>query len=130
MKIYFACSIRGGRGDADIYAALVEHIKTKATVLTEIFADGNLTAAGMGKPSRDIWSTDVAWVKQSGTGSSGSLVERSMRKLDSLVERSRHARLIWLVATAVATKLVGAAGGFVVATSLMMVKKSVTLELP
>ena len=65
MKIYFACSIRGGRDDADIYATLVEHIKTKATVLTEIFADGKLTAAGMGKLSRDIWSTDVAWVKQS-----------------------------------------------------------------
>ncbi len=64
MKIYFACSIRGGRGDADIYAALVEHISTKATVLTEIFADGKLTASGMDLPSHDIWSTDIAWVKQ------------------------------------------------------------------
>ena len=40
-KIYFACSIRGGRKDAEIYAELVAHIKLKATVLSEIFADEN-----------------------------------------------------------------------------------------
>jgi nucleoside 2-deoxyribosyltransferase len=64
-KIYFACSIRGGRSDADAYALLVEHIKTKATVLTEIFADGKLTAAGMDKPSKEIWEVDISWVRQS-----------------------------------------------------------------
>lgn len=34
-KIYFACSIRGGRDDADKYAKLAEYIKSKATLLTE-----------------------------------------------------------------------------------------------
>lgn len=63
-KIYFACSIRGGRDDADTYALLVEHIKTKAIVLSEIFADGKLTASGMNLPSSEIWTKDIAWVKQ------------------------------------------------------------------
>lgn len=65
MKIYFACSIRGGRNDADIYAQLAEHIKSRSTLLTEIFADGKLTSQGMNKPSADIWTIDVAWVKES-----------------------------------------------------------------
>ena len=63
-QIYFACSIRGGRADANFYAQLVEHIKTKALVLTEIFADGKLTSSGMNKPNEDIWSTDMAWIEQ------------------------------------------------------------------
>ncbi|NCU38299.1 nucleoside 2-deoxyribosyltransferase [Candidatus Saccharibacteria bacterium] len=63
-KIYFACSIRGGRDDADAYARIVEHIKTQATVLTEAFADGKLTSAGMNKPNEEIWETDMAWVRQ------------------------------------------------------------------
>ncbi len=65
MKIYLACSIRGGRNDADIYAQLAAHIKTQATLLTEIFADGKLTPQGMNKPSADIWATDIAWLKES-----------------------------------------------------------------
>jgi len=65
MKIYFACSIRGGRDDANIYAELATYIKTKATLLTEIFVDDKLTPQGMNKPSADIWSTDIAWVKES-----------------------------------------------------------------
>lgn len=63
-KIYFACSIRGGRDDAVLYAQLVELIKTQATVLTEIFADGKLTSSGMNKPSDVIWETDMNWVRR------------------------------------------------------------------
>lgn len=63
-EIYFACSIRGGRDDATIYAELVNHIKSQATVLTEIFADGALTASGMDKSSSIIWKTDTDWIKQ------------------------------------------------------------------
>lgn len=65
MKIYFACSIRGGRDDADTYAELAAHIKSKSTLLTEIFTEGKLTPQGMNKPSTDIWATDIAWVKES-----------------------------------------------------------------
>lgn len=63
-RIYFACSIRGGREDAKTYAELVEHIKTKANVLTEIFADGKLTSQGMNKPSKVIWQTDINWIRE------------------------------------------------------------------
>lgn len=65
MKIYFACSIRGGRDDAELYGELARYIKTKATLLTEIFADGKLTSQGMNKPNSEIWATDIAWVKES-----------------------------------------------------------------
>ena len=61
-EIYFACSIRGGRDDAATYAELVAYIKTKAIVLSEIFADGTLTPAGMALPSNDIYEKDMAWV--------------------------------------------------------------------
>ncbi len=64
MKVYFACSIRSGRQDADLYAELVAYIKTRAEVLTEIFADGKLTVEGSSGTSRDIWQTDMEWVKQ------------------------------------------------------------------
>lgn len=64
-EIYFACSIRGGRDDAETYAAMVQHIKTRAVVLSEIFADGKLTAAGSPGPSRDIHAKDLAWVRRS-----------------------------------------------------------------
>ena len=63
-KVYFACSIRGGREDSDSYSKLVEYIKGRAIVLTEIFADGKLTASGMNKPSREIWKIDTNWIKE------------------------------------------------------------------
>ena len=63
-KVYFACSIRWGRDDADTYSELVKHIKQHANVLSELFADGTLTAKGMNKPSKDIWKTDTDWVKE------------------------------------------------------------------
>lgn len=61
-KVYFACSIRGGRDDADIYGDLVVIIKKYAEILTEIFADKTLTVAGMQKPAGDIWSNDIKWI--------------------------------------------------------------------
>ncbi len=64
MKIYFACSIRGGRDDAKTYAELAQHIKANAILLTEVFADGKLTSQGMNKPNSDIWATDVAWIHE------------------------------------------------------------------
>lgn len=66
MKVYFACSIRGGRDDAAVYAELATYIKSKTVLLTEIFADNKLTADGMNKPSEAIWKTDIKWVKEAG----------------------------------------------------------------
>jgi nucleoside 2-deoxyribosyltransferase len=62
-KIYFACSIRGGRDDADTYAELVDYLKTRSKLLTEIFADQKLTSAGMNKPSAEIWKIDTNWIR-------------------------------------------------------------------
>jgi nucleoside 2-deoxyribosyltransferase len=68
MKIYFACSIRGGRGHADMYQALVDSIKaTGATVLSELFANKTIEAleGTKHKPTdREIWADDVALVQQ------------------------------------------------------------------
>lgn len=63
-KVYFACSIRGGRGDAELYGALIRLIQKHATVLTEIFADHTLTPHGMNKPAREIWQTDLDWIRE------------------------------------------------------------------
>lgn len=62
--IYFGCAIRGGRDDAEIYKQLIEHTKTQANVLSEIFADGSLTPTGMPGPSSAIHAKDMAWVEQ------------------------------------------------------------------
>lgn len=64
MKVYFACSIRGGRDDAQIYADLIAHLKTKTTVLSEIFADNTITAAGSDKSNDYIWKRDTDWIKE------------------------------------------------------------------
>lgn len=63
-KVYFACSIRGGRGDAEYYGELVATIKKYAVVLTEIFADKKLTVEGMQQPAGNIWSNDIRWIGQ------------------------------------------------------------------
>lgn len=63
-KVYFACSIRGGRDDAKSYQILVERIKKYAHVLSEVFADQSLTSDGMDKPTGDIWSNDIKWIGQ------------------------------------------------------------------
>lgn len=63
-KVYFACSIRGGRDDAALYGKLVEIIRQGSTVLTEIFADKTLTPQGMNKPADEIWQTDLAWIQE------------------------------------------------------------------
>lgn len=61
-KVYFACSIRGGRDDADLYRELIGITKKYADVLTEIFANKKLTSSGMNKPAGDIWSNDIRWI--------------------------------------------------------------------
>ena len=64
LKVYFACSIRGGRDQSSSYEQLIDYIKERAIVLSEIFADQKLTAEGMNKPNYDIWKTDMDWVSE------------------------------------------------------------------
>jgi hypothetical protein len=64
-QVYFACSIRGGRDDQAVYAEIVVGIKHHAIVLSELFADQNLTSAGHEALSeQEIWHRDLGWVKQ------------------------------------------------------------------
>jgi hypothetical protein len=63
-ELYFACSIRGGRENAETYGALVDHINLHATVLTEIFADNTLTPDGMNDTSSNIYRKDMVWISQ------------------------------------------------------------------
>ena len=68
MKIYFACSIRGGRDHAHIYQGLVDSIKeTGAEVLSELFASKDIEAKEGTKPKltdRDIWKDDLDLVRR------------------------------------------------------------------
>lgn len=64
-KVYFACSIRGGRDKSNTYAILVDYLKTRSRLLSEIFADQKLTDQGINKPEVDIYKTDINWIEQS-----------------------------------------------------------------
>ena len=64
MKIYFAGSIRGGRGDAEMYLQIIEYLKNFGEVLTEHVGNQNLTIKGDDGPSdRYIHDRDFNWLK-------------------------------------------------------------------
>ena len=66
MKIYFACSIRGGREDAALYLQIIEYLKTFGEVLTEHIGDQELTDAGDDGPTdKYIHDRDLQWLKSS-----------------------------------------------------------------
>ena len=46
MKIYFAGSIRGGRGDSSLYLKIIEYLKNFGEVLTEHVGDNSITSSG------------------------------------------------------------------------------------
>jgi len=63
-KIYFACSIRGGRQDQPVYDQLVNMIRQEAEVLSEIFGDKSLTDQGHSNLSdKRIYERDINWIK-------------------------------------------------------------------
>ena len=64
MKIYFAASISGGRGDQAIYQQIVDILKTHGTVLTEHFASATLTSAGESLTDRAIHDRDIEWLRK------------------------------------------------------------------
>lgn len=65
-KVYFGCSIAGGRDHAHLYQDIVDYIKaTGAHVISEMFADMELKPeVGMHADPGDIWRRDVDWVKK------------------------------------------------------------------
>ena len=66
MKIYFAGSIRGGRGDAELYAQIIDYLKSFGEVLTEHIGDPKLTDSGDDGPTdRYIHDRDLEWLQSS-----------------------------------------------------------------
>jgi len=67
-RIYFACSISGGRDHAHIYGDIVASIKQAGgEVLSELFADKALVSeigTDPGHTPNFIWARDCGWMKQ------------------------------------------------------------------
>jgi len=63
MKIYFAASISGGRGDQAIYQQIIELLKQHGEVLTEHFGSAALTSAGESLGDREIHDRDITWLR-------------------------------------------------------------------
>src|ERR1700682_3462745 len=63
-KIYFAGAIRGGRGDAPLYAEIVSMLGEYGEVLTEHIGDLALTSAGESSSDREIHDRDLAWLRE------------------------------------------------------------------
>lgn len=70
MKVYFGCSITGGRDHAHLYQDIADAIKgTGANLLSELFASTSVDAKkGIGvkkdMSKRDIWEWDLNWVRE------------------------------------------------------------------
>ena len=65
MKIYFAGSIRGGRGDAALYYEIVQHLKTYGEVFTEHVGDTELGVLGQDIGDQQIHDRDLDWLASS-----------------------------------------------------------------
>lgn len=61
-KIYFSGSIRGGRGDADLYQKLIGELKLYGTVLTEHIGTQGFFSE---KSDREIHEQDMKWLNES-----------------------------------------------------------------
>ncbi len=70
MKVYFACSITGGRESAHLYQNIVDAIKESgAELLSEVFASEKISAkkgfsANKDMSKSEIWGWDLNWVRE------------------------------------------------------------------
>lgn len=62
LKIYFSGSIRGGRGDAQLYHDLIEYLKTFGNVLTEHIGRIDLVDEREMPPCQ-IHDRDLTWLR-------------------------------------------------------------------
>ncbi len=66
MKIYFAGSISGGRGDVALYQEIIEHLKTYGEVLTEFIGESSLSGQGEAEHTdKFIHDRDLKWLLSS-----------------------------------------------------------------
>ena len=64
MKIYFAGSIRGGRGDANLYKQIIELLGEYGEVLTEHIGDEEISVHGSGFDPVHIFEQDTDWLRE------------------------------------------------------------------
>ena len=64
IKFYFAASIRGGRGGAEIYAQFIALLSAYGTVLTEHVGDSSVTEDGEEKTDQYIFERDCQWIQE------------------------------------------------------------------
>lgn len=65
-KVYFACSIAGGRDHAHVYGDIIEYIKeANMHIVSEMFADKVLDKdkVGMTMEPFEVWERDIDWIK-------------------------------------------------------------------
>jgi nucleoside 2-deoxyribosyltransferase len=62
MKIYFAGAIRGGRGNAGIYAQMIDFLAQFGDVLTCHVADKNVRASERQFSEQEIHDRDLKWL--------------------------------------------------------------------
>ena len=65
MTIYFAGSIRGGRDDRELYAAIIELLRDYGRVVTEHVGDANVNLGGENAADCDIHDRDIEWLRHS-----------------------------------------------------------------
>jgi hypothetical protein len=63
-KVYFACSVRGGRDDKDLYQEIVTFLKQHAMVLTEFNVDKDLTPLGTPGATSKTYARDMEMLEQ------------------------------------------------------------------
>jgi nucleoside 2-deoxyribosyltransferase len=64
MKIYFAGSIRAGRGDAGLYQEIIALLSEYGDVLTEHIGNNGITHLGEGIEPGYIYERDVEWLRE------------------------------------------------------------------
>jgi len=65
MKIYFACSITGGRDFEPVYQVIVHALAENGhSVLTAHLVESDAMAAEAALSTGDVYSRDVAWIRE------------------------------------------------------------------
>ena len=65
MKVYFSCSLTGGRNDEAIYGALVDHVQAAGhEVLTAHRARPEVMRAERVVDPGEVYHRDIAWIEE------------------------------------------------------------------
>jgi 2'-deoxynucleoside 5'-phosphate N-hydrolase len=64
MKIYFACSIRGGKKNKKWHLKILEILPKYGQVLAEIFVSRGLDRSDKNLSDRKIYQRDIAWLEK------------------------------------------------------------------